>query len=51
MSEEQEKYKISKKVKTIFRTIKNEDHPFVMMDRRPLENPDLSWRAKGVFIL
>lgn len=38
----------SQKAKTIFRTIKNEDHPFVMIDRRPVENPDLSWGAKGV---
>lgn len=36
------------KAKTIFRTVKNEDHPFVMIDRRPVENPDLSWGAKGV---
>lgn len=36
------------KAKTIFRTVKNEDHPFVMIDRRPVENPDLSWGAKGL---
>jgi hypothetical protein len=34
--------------KTIFRVEKNKDNPFVMIDRRPIENPDLSWRAKGV---
>jgi len=44
--EEQTDY--TTKVKTIFRTIKNEDHPFVMIDRRPVENPALSWGAKGV---
>jgi hypothetical protein len=33
---------------TIFRTIKNQDHPFVMIDRTPIENPNLSWKAKGV---
>lgn len=34
--------------KTIFRTVKNKDNPFVMMDRRPLENPTLSWKSKGL---
>lgn len=34
--------------KTIFRVEKNKDNPFVMIDRRPIENPNLSWRAKGV---
>lgn len=34
--------------KTIFRVKKNKDNPFVMIDRRPIENPVLSWRAKGV---
>lgn len=34
--------------KTIFRTEKNADNPFVMIDRRPVENPMLSWRAKGI---
>lgn len=46
MSEEKGTYQT--KVKTIFRTVKNEDHPFVMMDRRPIESPGLSWGAKGV---
>lgn len=34
--------------KTILRVEKNKDNPFVMIDRRPIENPTLSWRAKGV---
>lgn len=34
--------------KTIFRVDKNKDNPFVMIDRRPIENPELSWRAKGI---
>lgn len=46
MSEQQAGY--DGKAKTIFRTIKNQDHPYVMIDRRPIENPDLSWGAKGV---
>jgi len=46
MTEQQTDY--STKKKTIFRTIKNQDHPFVMIDRRPIENAELSWGAKGV---
>lgn len=34
--------------KTIFRVIKDKDNPFVMIDRRVLENPVLSWKAKGL---
>ena len=34
--------------KTIFRVEKNANNPFVMIDRRPIENPALSWRAKGI---
>lgn len=44
--EQQADYKARKQ--TIFRTIKNEENPFVMIDRRPIENPALSWKAKGV---
>lgn len=33
---------------TFFRTRKNKDNPFVMMDKRPIENPKLSWKAKGI---
>lgn len=36
------------KDKTIFRTIKDKDNPYVMMDKRPTENPGLSWKAKGI---
>jgi hypothetical protein len=46
MSEQQANYKTRKQ--TIFRTIKNEDNPFVMIDRRPIENPKISWKAKGI---
>ena len=46
MSQEQGEYKTHKQ--TIFRTIKNADNPYVMMDRRPIENPILSWKAKGI---
>lgn len=34
--------------RTVFRVAKNKDNPYVMIDRRPIENPALSWRAKGV---
>lgn len=33
---------------TFFRTTKNAENPFVMMDKRPVENPGLSWSAKGM---
>lgn len=46
MEEQQSNY--NGKKQTIFRTIKNKDNPFVMMDRRPVENETLSWGAKGV---
>jgi hypothetical protein len=36
------------KDKTVFRVAKNADNPFVMIDRRPIENPALSWKAKGI---
>lgn len=34
--------------RTIFRIVKNPDNPYVMMDKRPIENPDLTWSAKGM---
>lgn len=36
------------KEQTIFRINKNANNPFVMMDKRPIENDQLSWKAKGV---
>lgn len=45
MSEQQAEYT---RDKTIFRVAKNADNPFVMIDRRPIENPKLSWKAKGL---
>jgi hypothetical protein len=36
------------KDKTVFRVAKNADNPFVMIDRRPIENCALSWKAKGI---
>ena len=46
MSEEQAPYQTRKQ--TIFRTIKNAENPFVMIDRRPIENNSLTWKAKGI---
>lgn len=33
---------------TIIRVQKNKDNPFVMIDKRPLENPSMTWQAKGM---
>jgi hypothetical protein len=33
---------------TFFRTKKDANNPFVMIDKRPLENRELSWKAKGM---
>ena len=46
MSEVKPNY--SAKSRTIFRISKNKENPYVMMDRRPIENAELSWGAKGV---
>lgn len=39
---------MSDKAQTIFRVEKSADNPFVMIDRRVIENPKLSWKAKGL---
>lgn len=36
------------KQQTIFRVVKNKDNPYVIMDKRPINRNDLSWRAKGI---
>jgi len=41
-------YRIEGRPATIFRTVKNKDNPFVMIDQRPLLNPAMSWKAKGI---
>jgi hypothetical protein len=48
MSEEQTRYKIEGRESTIFRVIKSPDNPYVMVDRRPVDNPKLSFKAKGI---
>jgi len=41
-------YKIKGRESTIFRVVKNKDNPYVMIDRRPVDNPKLSFKAKGI---
>jgi hypothetical protein len=49
MTEKQAPYWSEKeKEQTIFRVNKNAENPFVMMDKRPIENDNLSWKAKGL---
>lgn len=35
---------------SIFRIVKNPDNPYVMVDKRFVNNPNLSWRAKGILL-
>lgn len=48
MSEPKQPYRIKDRPPTIFRVVKSKDNPYVMIDRRPIENPTLSFRAKGI---
>jgi len=48
MTEDKKPYRIAGRPSTIFRTIKNKDNPYVMIDRRPIENPVLTYKAKGI---
>jgi hypothetical protein len=48
MSEQRKEYKIEGRVPTIYRVVKNKDNPYVMIDRRPVDNPALSFKAKGI---
>jgi len=48
MTEKQAEYKIEGRPSTIFRTVKNKGNPYVMIDRRPIDNPRLSFKAKGI---
>src|SRR4030067_741673 len=47
MSQRQAEYKTGKP-KTIFRVIHDPNNPYVILDKRPLEKPYMSWKAKGV---
>jgi len=48
MTEQKKEYKIAGRPSTIFRVEKNTETPYVMIDRRPIGNPDLSFKAKGI---
>ena len=48
MSEQRKEYKIDGRPSTIYRVVKNKDNPYVMIDRRPVDNPSLSFKAKGI---
>jgi hypothetical protein len=48
MSEAKTEYKIHGRPQTIYRVVKNKDNPYVMIDRRPVDNPKLSYKAKGI---
>jgi hypothetical protein len=41
-------YRIEGRPQTIYRVVKSADNPFVMIDRRPIDNPALSFKAKGI---
>lgn len=41
-------YRIEGREPTIFRVMKSKDNPYVMIDHRPLTNPKLSFKAKGI---
>ena len=48
MSEPKQQYKIEGRPSTIYRVVKNKDNPYVMVDRRPIDNVKLSFKAKGI---
>jgi len=48
MTERRANYNTRSKPKTIFRVIHDPSNPFVILDRRPLEKPYMSWKAKGL---
>lgn len=48
MTEQKPKYETQSRAATFIRVAKNPDNPFVMIDRRPIENPKMSWKAKGL---
>jgi DnaD/phage-associated family protein len=48
MTEPKQPYRIKDRPPTIYRVVKSKDNPYVMIDRRPIENPTLSFKAKGI---
>ena len=37
-----------KKENSIIRTVKNKDNPYVMINKLGIQDPNLSWAAKGL---
>jgi hypothetical protein len=48
MSEQQNEYKIEGRPATIFRVAKTKENPYVMIDKRVIDNKELSFKAKGI---
>ena len=48
MSETKPEYKIEERPATIFRVIHDKDNPYVMINRTPIDNVSLSFKAKGI---
>ena len=48
MSDKKKPYRILGRPQTIYRVVKSANNPYVMIDRRPIENPILSFKAKGI---
>lgn len=48
MSEAKKPYRIDGRPQTIYRVVKSAENPYVMIDRRPIDNPTLSFKAKGI---
>jgi DnaD/phage-associated family protein len=50
MSEQPSEYKIEGRPATIFRTVKDKNNPYVVVDRRIVDNDKLSFKAKGILL-
>lgn len=48
MTEDKKQYRIEGRPATIYRVVKSPDNPYVMIDRRPIDNAALSFKAKGI---
>lgn len=48
MTEDKKHYRIEGRPATIYRVVKSTDNPYVMIDRRPIDNAALSFKAKGI---
>jgi hypothetical protein len=48
MSEEKVPYRIEGRDKTIFRTVHDQNNPYVTINSTPITNPELSYKAKGI---